>query len=193
MMRVSLAPTRELVMKKENNQLGKEEFDRRWRASMSLSESERSRTHNSRLDEFNDATRAAVAAGKMSPDEACQIIWADDDYTLSAPYTDALHSNVPALKALLEKQEAGPVVADRHKFERLLAACWHEFEGSEAEQMDWEELLGRTEEPMWQPPLLQFSVERHGETVMGSKMAIIQRWHLDLEALTAEVYQEARR
>jgi hypothetical protein len=180
-------------MKKKNDQLSKDESERRSCWWMSLSDSERSLRRNALINQLNEATHALVAAGEVSPDEASQLLWLDEDRLYVAPYTDALHSNVPALKALLEKQEAGPVVADRHKFERLLAACWHEFEGSEAEQMDWEELLGRTEEPMWQPPLLQFSVERHGETVMGSKMAIIQRWHLDLEALTAEVYQEARR
>ena len=158
---------------------------------MSLSKSERSRTHNSMLDEFNEATHAAVAAGKMSPDEACHIIWADEDYTLSAPYTDALPSNVPALKRFLEKQEGGAVVADRHKFERLLAACWHEFKGREAEQMDWEELLGRTETPIWQPPYLRFSIQR--KPVMGSKSKGRQTWRLDLEALTAEVDEEAHR
>ena len=102
------------------------------------------------------------------------------------------HSNVPALKALLEKQETGPVFADRHKFERLLAACWHQFEGCAETEMHAGK-LDRIEDATWQPPYLDLIIERHGAVIPGSKYANLQRWRLDLEALTAEVNEEGRR
>jgi hypothetical protein len=102
------------------------------------------------------------------------------------------HSNVPALKALLEKQETGPVFADRHKFKRLLAACWHQFEGCAETEMHAGK-LDRIEDATWQPPYLEFLIERHGAVVLDSKWASIHRWRLNLETLAAEVNEEGSR
>ncbi len=46
-------------------------------------------------------------------------------------------------------------------------------------------LYGRMESACWEPPLLTFEVERHGETVLGSKRAALQHWTIDVDAETA--------
>jgi hypothetical protein len=37
--------------------------------------------------------------------------------------------------------------------------------------MTGQKLLGRMEEVVWEPPILSFTVERHGGTVQGSSRA----------------------
>ena len=54
-------------------------------------------------------------------------------------------------------------------------------------------LHGRTEEVVWEPPLLQFTIERHGGTVLGSSRADRHRWTLDLTAMTATYEQSGYR
>lgn len=46
---------------------------------------------------------------------------------------------------------------------------------------------------MWNPPFLEFSIERHGQTVKGSTRATVHTWRLDLEALTASITSEKPR
>jgi hypothetical protein len=77
-----------------------------------------------------------------------------------------------------------PAIPDPATLERLLAACWHEFKGDDG-GMTGQKLLGRMEEVVWQPPILSFTVERHGGTVMGSSRASLQQWRLDLDKKTA--------
>ena len=45
-------------------------------------------------------------------------------------------------------------------------------------------MLGRMEDVAWHPPLLTFTVERHGGTVMGSTRATLQEWTVDVEKKT---------
>jgi hypothetical protein len=78
---------------------------------------------------------------------------------------------------------SGPV-PDPGDLERLIAACWHEFKGDYG-GMTGQKLLGRMEEVVWQPPVLSFTVERHGGTVQGSSRATLQEWRLDLDRKTA--------
>jgi hypothetical protein len=47
--------------------------------------------------------------------------------------------------------------------------------------------LVRIEDPEWSPPLLTFAVERHGGTQFGSTRATLQRWIVDLDAMTVSV------
>ena len=43
------------------------------------------------------------------------------------------------------------------------------------------EKLDRLKDPVWDPPVLSFVIERHGETVLGSSRASLQHWSLNLE------------
>jgi hypothetical protein len=71
--------------------------------------------------------------------------------------------------------------------EKLLAQDWDEFEGSDDGGMKAYKLLGRTEKMEWNPPLLTFSLERHGGTARGSTRAEIQSWTINIETGTASV------
>ena len=53
--------------------------------------------------------------------------------------------------------------------------------------------LGRMEGPEWRPPLLTFSIERHGAMVLGGTRADLQRWTVNLDTLTASVEVAGRR
>jgi hypothetical protein len=43
------------------------------------------------------------------------------------------------------------------------------------------------EDVTWEPPVLRFSIERHGGTVMGSSRAEVQHWEVNVEQKTAAV------
>ena len=102
------------------------------------------------------------------------------------------HSNVPALKAFLDKQAIGPV-ADTDELTSLLAHCWDKFEGGGETKMEGWKLRRGIEDATWQPPYLEFLFVRHPAYVRGSKWGNLQRWCLDVEAVTAEVNEEGRR
>jgi hypothetical protein len=82
------------------------------------------------------------------------------------------------LADLLAEIPPGPL-PDPADLERLLAACWEEFAGDDG-GMTGDKLLGRMEAVVWEPPILSFTIERHGGTVLGSSRAAMQRWRLDL-------------
>lgn len=44
--------------------------------------------------------------------------------------------------------------------------------------------LGRMEGMRWEPPVLNFTIERHGAMIMGSTRAELQRWRVDLDHKT---------
>jgi len=94
----------------------------------------------------------------------------------------------PDLKRLiqyLKSIQAGPV-SDSTDLAKLLIESWDEFEGSDAEGMRAYKLGdGRTQNVSWNPPLLKFSIERHGGTVQGSSRAERHEWTIDIEARTA--------
>jgi hypothetical protein len=93
------------------------------------------------------------------------------------------------LGELLATIPPGPV-PDPADLERLLATCWHGFKSDDG-GMTGDKLLGRMEEVVWKPPLLSFTIERHGGTVMGSSRVTLQKWTLNLENKTARC-DEAR-
>jgi hypothetical protein len=90
---------------------------------------------------------------------------------------------VARLRAHLGTVPPGPI-PDPGDLERHLAACWQEFRGDNG-GMTGQKLLGRMEEVVWEPPVLSFTVERHGGTVQGSSRATLQEWRLDLDTKTA--------
>lgn len=74
----------------------------------------------------------------------------------------------------------------------LLADCWGDLRGGDETKMGASKLW-RIEDPGWHPPFLYFWIERHGQTVNGSTRATVQKWRVDLDALTAVVVEEKRR
>ena len=92
-------------------------------------------------------------------------------------------SSLQALRDHLAGIPSG-MVAEPGDIPRLLADCWDEFEGSDAEGMGaWK--LPRMEDPEWEPPVLSFIIERHGATVCGSSRAEVHAWSVDLDKQTA--------
>jgi hypothetical protein len=86
------------------------------------------------------------------------------------------------LRAYLATMQPGKIT-DTTDLERLLAVCWGEFSGHHG-GMEGSRLLGRIEDVTWQPPVLTFSVERHGRTVAGSSKADLQGWTVNVEQNT---------
>ncbi|MCA9251047.1 MAG: hypothetical protein KDA54_07920 [Phycisphaerales bacterium] len=95
------------------------------------------------------------------------------------------------LRDYLNKHENGHVKEPR-KVEQLLATHWDEFDGDPG-AMSPEKLIGRTEDLTWTSPILTFSIERHGATVMGSSRAEIHSWELNLETGVRSFYVSGQR
>ena len=72
-------------------------------------------------------------------------------------------------------------IQDTSNLEALLANCWHEFTGYDSERMTGYKLYGRMEDVIWNKPILSFTIERHGITVVGSSRAEIQKWELNIQ------------
>lgn len=66
----------------------------------------------------------------------------------------------------------------------LLAAAWQELE-TDYGGLSGRKLIGRMEDLRWNPPLLSFTIERHGATKYGSSRAELQDWVVDIEEGTA--------
>src|SRR5581483_8214593 len=77
------------------------------------------------------------------------------------------------------------------EIDRLLAACWNQFDGSQEGGVQGRKVIGRMEDVYWDPPILSFTVERHGGTVLGSTRAELQHWQVDLEKKTAHLVRFA--
>jgi hypothetical protein len=101
------------------------------------------------------------------------------------------HRDIDALRAFLDAQPAGPV-ANTVQLVTLLDRCWQLFAGSGETGMRADK-LPRMEQPIWNPPVLTFMLERHGQTVMGSTRATIYEWQVDLTTLTASNCPEMQR
>lgn len=82
------------------------------------------------------------------------------------------------LRRFLQACPAGRI-EDTAEAKRLLKACWEQIEGSDSEAMVAYK-LDRMEDPSWEPPILSFTIERHGGTAMGSSRAELQAWTIDL-------------
>jgi hypothetical protein len=67
----------------------------------------------------------------------------------------------------------------------LLAGCWRHFAGGDSERMHAGK-LGRMENLRWDPPVLSFTIERHGGMGLGSTRAELQDWRVDLDRKTAK-------
>src|SRR4051794_5739582 len=96
---------------------------------------------------------------------------------------------IDKLQTYLSGLAPGPIT-DAAELEGLLEPCWHAFVGSDNGGMEGRKLLGRMEDGAWDPPLLTFTVERHGATVLGSTRAELQKWTVDLEKRTASLVED---
>ena len=73
------------------------------------------------------------------------------------------------LRSLLSELAPGPIAeAEAEKIEHLLCESWGELSGNDSGGMLAYKLLNRTENMLWEPPILKFEIERHGATVNGS-------------------------
>jgi hypothetical protein len=97
-----------------------------------------------------------------------------------------------ALKDFLSNLPAGPV-QDQRTLEIRLANEWRMLRGSNAEGMHAGKLIGRAENPVWQPPYLTFSLERHGGAAMGSTRAELRHWTIDTTSCTASATRKGYR
>src|SRR6266852_6527840 len=97
--------------------------------------------------------------------------------TLGGAAIEVLREHLSALPTG-DISAVGPVTA-------LLAACWNEFAGSGSERMHAGK-LARMETVRWDPPVLSFTIERHGAMGVGSTRAERKDWRVDLDRKTAQ-------
>ncbi len=100
------------------------------------------------------------------------------------------HDGVLALRSFLETQPKGPI-ADIGRVSSLVYDSWEALSVSDYTRMRADK-LSRMEKPTWKPPHLEFWIERHGQTVMGSTRATDYRWQVNMQTLTASVIEEKR-
>lgn len=67
-----------------------------------------------------------------------------------------------------------------------LSECWGSIPGSDVKNTTADK-LHRAEEVCWAPPILSFTLERHGGTVLGSSRASLHRWEVDTEEPQARI------
>jgi hypothetical protein len=79
----------------------------------------------------------------------------------------------------MKNLEPGPIEETTHH-ERLLSEVWDDLGGDEG-GMTGQKLVGRMKHIEWHPPVLSFSIERHGGTVLGSTRAEVQQWCVDID------------
>lgn len=105
--------------------------------------------------------------------------------------TKNLTVSIKPLRDYLESMPVGiPLNAER--IAALLSTCWASLVGSDATKMRGDKLW-RLEDPKWISPFLDFSIERHGQTVNGSSRATLYRWRINVQDSTAEIIDEKRR
>lgn len=73
-----------------------------------------------------------------------------------------------------------------------LSQCWESIPGSDAESTSADKLR-RAEEVCWSPPILSFTLERHGGTVQGSSRASLHYWEVDTEQPEARIVKTSMR
>ena len=100
--------------------------------------------------------------------------------------------SIKKLRDYLATVPAGPV-EDRGPLQALLAECWNQFAGAAEEGMKSEKLHGRMENICWEPPIITFTIARHGGTVQGSSRETLQHWQVDVSACTAECRHHGHR
>jgi hypothetical protein len=102
-------------------------------------------------------------------------------------------SFIDTLLIELSKIQQGKIEGDSSKkIIEVLANCWNELEGANETSMEAFK-LHRVENLSWNPPMLSFTIERHGGTVRGSTRAELHEWHVNVAAKTASYTQAGYR
>jgi hypothetical protein len=140
----------------------------------------RARLNNEELDEagFSEAVRAYVDA---HPEESDIL-------------ASGMTAKVELLANFLKPQPSGRLHGKiKQAVIPLLVACWDELEGSDEQSTYAYKLHGRIENLTWDPPVLTFTIERHGGTVHGSAFADLHHWQVDPQRGTATCSVGGRR
>ena len=105
-------------------------------------------------------------------------------------------SNNPGLSALLKELESipsGAILGEvRKSILGLLEKTWQQLLGSGETSMESGKIW-RAENLHWEPPVLSFTIERHGGTVLGSTRGGLHDWFVDLKEGTARCVQGRHR
>ena len=96
------------------------------------------------------------------------------------------------LNSFLSDRPLGAITNPASHLEPLLADCWGQFGGDHG-GMSGDKLIGRMESVGWDSPLLTFTIERHGGTVMGSTRAELQHWSVNMDDATVELVHVGHR
>ncbi len=96
----------------------------------------------------------------------------------------SIQNKIQELRSILNRLVPG-AIAEAGQVERTLADCWTEFVGYDENGMAGHKLIGRMENVEWRPPILSFTIERHGGTVLGSTRAELHCWQVNLDQMTA--------
>jgi hypothetical protein len=93
-----------------------------------------------------------------------------------------------ALKNFLASVPSGAITtpADAEALKQVLENCWDDIEGSDTHSMSSNKLSGGLEKVTWQPPILSFTIERHGETVQGASRAETYEWQVNVDEAQAK-------
>jgi len=100
------------------------------------------------------------------------------------------------LNDLLKKNGSGDLTSspDYSNIVNLLAQCWPNFTGSGSNGMTAAKIRDdRLESTTWNPPCIEFDIERHGGIILGSTRAEIYSWSVDLVTQSAISMQTGRR
>jgi hypothetical protein len=81
----------------------------------------------------------------------------------------------------------------RDKVLRLLKGCWDKLKGSDETSMEPWKVADRAEDLRWDPPILSFTIERHGAKVLGSGRGALHEWRVDVEQRAASCLQAGYR
>jgi len=90
-----------------------------------------------------------------------------------------LSQKVDELREYLATLSTGKI-DDTNELETLLAAAWDKLERDYG-GMTANKIYGRLEDVEWKPPLLSFTIERHGGAKHGSSRAELQDWIVDID------------
>jgi hypothetical protein len=93
-------------------------------------------------------------------------------------------TGIDALREHLGSLPSGEVEKDR--LLEFLVPAWPAIDGGSDHAMAAHKLM-RIEHPSWRAPILEFDMERHGGTVLGSTRADLEHWAVDVEAGTAHL------
>jgi hypothetical protein len=100
---------------------------------------------------------------------------------------------MPTTKKDLLSLPAGPLQgANRDIACEFLYEHWESLDGSSIESTTADK-LHRAEDLTWKPPILSFTLERHGGTVNQSSRADLHFWEVNVDTLHAAIVRESYR